>query len=127
MKSAWLAVLGYMGVIFFLSGTSFHSQLFQQVEKNHVDKLVHIVEYSVLGFLLARALQISGMRPFGVMFFAAVLIIGVAWAASDEYHQSFVPNRDASVYDGMADTVGLSIGAWKWVRRQKKVKDQCLK
>ena len=110
--ASWTAVAGYMGLIFMLSAHSFSSPLFQNVQKFHVDKIVHIVEYSLLGFLLARAWHYSVPGWNGARLWIAVLAVGILYAASDEFHQSFVPMRDASVYDGVADTIGLSLGCW---------------
>ena len=122
MIAAWLSVLGYMGLIFVLSGSSFHSPLFERAQKIHLDWLAHIVEYAFLGFLLARALKRSAPLLAVSGLYAAVLTIGVFYAATDEFHQSFVPTRDASVYDAVADTAGLALGAWLWTRRQKGLK-----
>ena len=119
MTASWIAVASYMALIFVVSGASFRSDLFEDAQKIHADWLVHVVEYSVLGFLLSRALKRSARRLRGTFIYAAVLAIGVAYAASDEYHQSFVPSRDASLHDGLADTAGLALGAWLWTRRQK--------
>ena len=45
-------------------------------------------------------------RPLFLLF-AATLLAGVFYAISDEWHQSFVPNRESSVHDVMADGVGV--------------------
>lgn len=74
------------------------------------DKWLHLVEYAVLGFLLARAMERIG--PWGV----APTIIGMLYGMSDEWHQSFVPGRDATLIDVVADTVGSAIGVLVWAR-----------
>jgi VanZ family protein len=60
----------------------------------------HAVEYAVFGALLARAL---GAR---LLAFSA----GIAYAVTDELHQSFVPGRVASGIDLLVDAVGLLVG-----------------
>ena len=40
----------------------------------------------------------------------AALVVAALYAASDEYHQSFVPSRGASVEDVCIDTCGASVG-----------------
>ena len=35
-----------------------------------------------------------------------------SYGISDETHQYFVPNRDASFFDFIADVVGGSVGIW---------------
>ena len=118
----WLPVLFYAAFIFFLSSFSFHFSLFQKVEKNHVDRVVHVVEYSVFGFLVARAL--SRHSPFwgsARRLWMAALLIGLLYGASDEYHQNFVPYRDASVFDWVADAAGTALGAWVWIKKQARL------
>lgn len=39
---------------------------------------------------------------------AAILAFVLLYAASDEWHQSFVPERDASVFDVITDVVGAA-------------------
>lgn len=65
------------------------------------DKLAHFVAYAVLGLLLARAQALSGLRPW------VAVALGVAYAASDELHQSFVPGRSAEIADLVADALGV--------------------
>lgn len=107
-----------MALIYAVSSWPFDSSLFAKAQKIHADWLAHVVEYGVLGFLLARALKRTRPRLSPAWFYAAALAIGVFYAVSDEYHQSFVPSRDASVHDGLADTLGIALGAWSWTRRR---------
>ncbi|HUK63912.1 MAG TPA: VanZ family protein, partial [Dongiaceae bacterium] len=59
--------------------------------------------------LVARAGSFRGW-PLRRLFIAAVLIsVG---AALDELHQLFIPGRDCSATDWLADTVGASLGLW---------------
>ena len=41
------------------------------------------------------------------MLFA--MIIGTLYGVSDEFHQSFVPGRTASIWDLAADSIGVAI------------------
>lgn len=65
-------------------------------------KLAHAGEYAVLGFLLVRALGRE----------LPALLLGVAYAASDELHQHFVPGRQAAVYDVAVDALGVLVGLY---------------
>ena len=65
-----------------------------------VRKLAHFSEYAILGVLAARAFRASP-RWFLI---SAVLV--VVYALLDEYHQSFVPSRTASVFDSFIDMAG---------------------
>ena len=94
------------------------------MEKSHADKVVHVVEYTFFGFLLARALSRhsffwrSTQRVFWV-----VVLLGALYGASDEFHQRFVPERDCSVYDLAADATGVVIGCLLWIQKKKKKKN----
>ena len=63
-------------------------------------KIAHFTEYAILGLLAARAFW-SSKRWFLI---SAVLV--VVYALIDEYHQSFVPSRTASVFDSFIDMLG---------------------
>ena len=108
----WAPVAFYMTVIFSVSALSIRLPLFQKAQKIHVDWLAHVVEYTFLGYLLARAIR----KP---KFFWVVILIGVLYGVSDEIHQASVPARDASVYDAIADTIGVTLGQWLWFRRKQ--------
>lgn len=97
-------VLLYMGLIAFLSGKS-------DLPRTRIsDKLIHAAEYAVLGALIFRALVILGAR---VKTSTVVLAAGIAtfFGITDEVHQMFVPRRDASLLDLVADAVGGGLGA----------------
>lgn len=69
-------------------------------------KVAHFLEYGVLALLAARAFSKSPGRALSRRWFAASLLLVVAYALADEYHQSFVPSRGASLYDSLIDTLG---------------------
>ena len=50
---------------------------------------------------------------------AGTIAIATLYAASDEWHQSFVPSRSASIVDVLIDCVGAMCGAFwfEWHRR----------
>ena len=77
----------------------------------------HSLAYLALAVLLVRALAGGLPRRIGVRVGAMALGIAVAYAVSDELHQSFVPGRDASAYDVITDTIGAlagTMGCWAW-------------
>ena len=69
-------------------------------------KAAHFTEYAILAFLAARAFRTSPRPALANRWFIAALALVVAYALLDEYHQSFVPSRTASVYDSMVDIAG---------------------
>jgi VanZ family protein len=107
--TAWtIAALGYAALIFWLSAQP-HPLPWIPRGLLASDKLVHALEYALLGALAALALGARGVRPGRALLLAAVL--ASAYGASDEIHQSFVPGREADVADWAADTVGAILGA----------------
>jgi VanZ family protein len=85
-------------------------------------KLAHIIEYAILAALLWRAMRgtLTATRTFAIT--ALVLFASVLFAASDEFHQCFVPARTPSVRDVMIDTCGAAIGltiCWMFALRRK--------
>jgi VanZ family protein len=69
-------------------------------------KAGHLTEYAILAVLLWRALRgtLSAERKMVVAL--ATFLVAAAFAASDEYHQSFIPSRTASARDIMIDCIG---------------------
>lgn len=72
------------------------------------DKLVHFSLYAVLGYLVTRALRVSGYRT--VLAAGLGLLGTLSFAALDELHQFWVPTRAPMLNDWVADAVGLTVG-----------------
>jgi len=90
-----------------------------------VRKCAHVAEYAILALLLWRALRSgSAVRAKMSTLVAAVLLGCAVFAASDEFHQSFVKSRTPSLRDVLLDIAGalfgLLIGASFAHRRSKK-------
>lgn len=73
-----------------------------------VRKCAHASEYALLGALvLLTACTYANMSPKTV---AAAVIISVLYAASDEFHQRFVPGRSCQFTDVLIDSAGVMVG-----------------
>lgn len=77
----------------------------------HYDKLVHAAVYAALAALLCRALLLGSARGSPVLLAAVAVVLTTAFGATDEWHQSFTPGRDASAGDLLADALGAVLGA----------------
>ena len=98
----WLPVIIYAIIIFSVS--SIPGKDIPPVFK-YQDTVFHFLEYAGLSLLLNRALKdIPGFKRFSL-----VLILCLLYALSDEWHQSFVPGRNASLYDAAVDGIGAFI------------------
>jgi VanZ family protein len=103
----WLPPLVLMGAIFFLSDQpSLDSGL------GTIDligrKVVHFAEYALLCFLWWRALS-TVTTPERAALWAFLIASG--YAATDEYHQSFVEGRNGNPIDWAIDTAGAAAAA----------------
>ena len=73
-----------------------------------VRKLAHMTEYFMLAVAVSFPFYVYGLRGFPLMLVAG--LICVAFAAGDEYHQSFVAGRGPSVKDVGIDSIGAFFG-----------------
>lgn len=73
-----------------------------------VRKLAHMTEYCLLAICVSLPLYVYGLRGFALTFLAGILC--VAFAASDEFHQTMVANRGPSVKDVGIDSIGVLFG-----------------
>ncbi|HEX9416952.1 MAG TPA: VanZ family protein [Gaiellaceae bacterium] len=95
----WGPVILWAGVIFGLSSIPALSSGLGTWDEV-LRKCAHVTEYAILGLLLVRAL---GQEVLA-------LLLGIAYAASDELHQHFVAGRHGSPVDVAIDAAGLVIG-----------------
>lgn len=72
----------------------------------YIRKAAHVSEYAVLAALFYRALVNTLCAGRAVAAAAIVLLFCAAYAASDEFHQSFIPSRTASARDVAIDVSG---------------------
>jgi VanZ family protein len=105
----WLPPLVLMGVIFLLSNQpSLDSGL------GAIDligrKLIHFAEYALLCFLWWRAL-VTVTSPGRAALLA--FLLASSYAATDEYHQTFVDGRHGSPIDWAIDSAGAAAAALK--------------
>jgi VanZ family protein len=128
----WLPALAWMVVIFSASADSnsyqHSSKLFEpllhrlfpkmppdQVEEIHhiFRKCGHLTEYAILALLLWRAIHQPQKNPaqkWNWRHAGLALAIVFLYAATDEFHQIFVPGRTALFSDVLIDTSGGAAG-----------------
>lgn len=113
MNMRILTVVAYVGFIFTLSSWS-HPPSGPEVP--HIDKLAHVLEYGILGLLIAWA---AAGRIEGPRLFPLLLAAGLAVAVVDEMIQRRTPGRVSSPFDIAADLLGLALaGAAIRLRRR---------
>jgi len=81
-----------------------------------MDKWIHATAYALMGWLAWHCLRHHSPATRTV---ALAILFCSLYGISDEWHQSFVPGRDADPFDWLADSIGGAIGAfmayrWSW-------------
>lgn len=97
-------LVGYCSLIFWLSS---QSSLPSPVLFIHQDKIIHLGAYFVMGILAWRFFNDYITSPKIVIIMS--LCFCSLYGLSDEWHQSYVPNRESDILDWIADTLGASI------------------
>jgi VanZ family protein len=107
----WGPPIALMAVIFALSAQpSLNSGL--GIWDTILRKLAHMTEFGLLSLLWWRALG----RPHRV----AAVAIALAYAATDEYHQTFVAGRHGSPVDWGIDAAGIALANLAWTVRERR-------
>ena len=73
------------------------------------DKVFHLVLYFGLGGLTLWALRMTRLNGKISIFYIAFICVAL-YGLSDELHQLFVPGREFSLFDLLADAVGAAFG-----------------
>ena len=111
--------VGWMGLIFYLSSQSDPvgvspglASLEGRTTPGVVANGAHMVEFGTLALFLRWGL--ASRRP-GFAVYAFAFAFTMAFAVSDEVHQSFTPGRVSSAGDVALDAAGalLTLGLWK--------------
>jgi len=103
--STWGPAVVYLSLIYYVS-----SQPQVGWATPYPDKLLHVSEYLVLAVLLARALNNGIRRPVSSAMLLLTWGLCVAYAVTDEIHQTFVPGRSPDPRDALADACGAALG-----------------
>jgi VanZ family protein len=115
----WIPLLGYAALVLFLS-----TQPAPKLPRFDIsDKFIHVVEYTAMGMLLFRLVSREYQLKGPTLWLTHILILA-AFAFGDELLQSFIPSREMSLLDWLADMAGGIIGAiayssirWLWDRK----------
>ena len=110
----WLPAAAYIGLIFALSsipGKDIPSGF------PNMDKVAHLLEYSLLGLLLGRAIRFTLAGRGRAAASLATIAAGAAVGVADELYQRGTPGRSSDVRDWAVDVtaVTLSVLYTQWV------------
>jgi VanZ family protein len=139
--TSWLPVLAWAAVIFIFSGEAFSGAntagTLEPLLRNFfpalsgvdialihiiIRKLGHFAEYFILAMLVLRAFRHDVQGKLSPRRLALGIALTALYAASDELHQAFVPNRTAGIADLMLDVFGgICATLWFHLRNNGKI------
>ena len=107
LAARWLPALAMMAAIFYFSSQP-GNNLPDFLDWDYlVKKSGHFIGYGALALANLRGLGCAKKRH------GLAWLLAVAFSATDEFHQSFVPGRHASVFDVMIfDNLGAAFALW---------------
>jgi VanZ family protein len=97
-----------MGIIFFLSSVPGEHLYLPNIV--NIDKVAHMAIYGLLAVTVFYAFGVRFGRSHPFLLPLLVILICAVYGVSDEFHQSFVPNRSSDAFDVLADSAGAVIG-----------------
>lgn len=108
----FIPLITLMGVIFYLSHQAGNSLRLPEIVG--LDKLLHALVYGLLAITAFIAVRPWRSRVSKSWLAFAVVVFCFLYGVSDEFHQSFIPNRYVSGWDVVADTLGAAVVALIW-------------
>ena len=76
------------------------------------DKMLHFGAYGLLGILFFRAYETLPLKANKILLILLSIGSATLYGVSDEIHQYFVPFREASILDAVANTMGSICGVY---------------
>lgn len=97
-----------------------------------IRKLAHFSIYALVGVWIMAFMSTFDIRLYKKWIIS--MLVGVLYAASDEFHQSFVPGRGTSIVDVGIDSLGVLTGIlavliiisiYRALKSDKKIEEKC--
>jgi VanZ family protein len=106
-KLIWRRIQAISVIVIILAGSSVPGKNIPEVFSLTPDKLIHCLEYAVLGFFLFRWLQIEfpaySLNKISLMTMFSGSLMGII----DENYQRLTPGRTSGFWDWALDTIGV--------------------
>ncbi len=110
----WAPVIAYGGLIFFLSSQSDPQLYLPNIFSFMSDKVLHAIEYGILGILCYRAFRHAAGKNAPQFGIPLAIVAATAFGLVDEFHQSFVAFRHSEGLDLFAEAVGATVAVLGW-------------
>jgi len=101
----WLPAVAYVALIF--SGSSIRGQDLPSLLPN-LDKVAHLLEYSLLGLLLGRAIRFTLGGWSRVAAVVITIALGAAIGGVDELYQRGIAGRSSDIRDWIVDVIAVT-------------------
>lgn len=84
------------------------------------DYVLHFFEYGIFGWTLVWGLTSGFQKVLSLHTSTAACLLAFLYGASDEFHQSFIPQREASFRDLLINAVGAMVFVFflYWIRKR---------
>jgi len=102
---AWLPVIFWAGLIFYFSSLPELKSGLEEEWDFALRKLAHALVFAILAFFLFRAFTYH--RFSWKTSLALAVILAVAYAFTDEWHQKFTLGRESRLRDVGIDAIGV--------------------
>jgi len=107
----WIPPCGLAVLIFLFSSTP---GTYYPKHPDILNNLVHLLEFGLLSFLLARALHYTySLTSFGLFLWTTAVC--VSFGLLDEAHQFLVPQRVFDLMDLFFDSLGAAVGTGAFI------------
>jgi|TARA_Y100000294_G_scaffold169719_1_gene181182 VanZ family protein len=106
MKSKVYRVLLSFYIVLILSISAIPTNSILDLGFLHADKIAHFIEYSILGFL-----AVQSFNPLNRINLFCIIFSGFIFGVFDEWWQSFVSDRCTSIFDLLADNLGMLVSS----------------
>lgn len=95
--------------IFFLGWDNAQVLAMAELWDYPIRKLAHMTEFGILAVLLWNGLKYYAQIDTMKKRYLFAWVGAVCYAATDEFHQLFVPGRSGNLFDVCVDTLGVTI------------------
>lgn len=108
----WMLAMVWMAGVLYTSSLGQAATPVEGLLQTLISKLGHVVEYAVLGGLLAVAMRHEVPATWSrERTLSLVALVGLTFAALDELRQSFIPGREPRITDVLLDLASVVAGA----------------